>query len=56
MPHNAPVQSEMNANNAPVGAMALAIIEDKRVLKISPSAAYPAMIMYKNMDNIDAGT
>src|SRR3989339_1729233 len=40
LPHNAPVHSEIKANNAPVGAIAVAIMADKRVLKINPSAAY----------------
>ena len=39
LPHNAPVHNEMKANSAPVGAIAVAIMDDKRVLKISPSAA-----------------
>ena len=39
LPHSAPVHNEMNANSAPVGAMAEAIMADKRVLKISPNAA-----------------
>ena len=39
LPHRAPLHNEMKANNAPVGAMAEAIIADRRGLKIKPSAA-----------------
>ncbi len=36
LPHSAPVHNEIKVNSAPVGAIALAIIADKRVLKINP--------------------
>src|SRR5512133_429165 len=43
LPHSAPVTSDKNANSAPVGARAEAIMPDKRVLKASPKPAQPAI-------------
>ena len=43
LPHSAPVHSARKVNIAPVGATAEAIIKDRRVLRINPSAAQNAM-------------
>src|SRR3569623_1895706 len=45
LPQNAPVHRATNENRAPEGANALAIIDDRRVLKITPAAAHPAITM-----------
>ena len=42
--------------NAPVGAIALAIIDDMRVFMISPIAAQNAITRYRNIDIHAAGT
>ncbi|MCY1525163.1 hypothetical protein D9M68_601340 [compost metagenome] len=39
LPHSAPVHSVRNVNNAPVGASARIIMNERRVWKIRPSAA-----------------
>ncbi|MNT35209.1 hypothetical protein D3C72_1712300 [compost metagenome] len=56
LPHSAPVHRVRNVNSAPVGASARIIMNDRRVLKMSPSAAYPAMTRYRNMDIHAAAT
>ena len=43
LPHSAPVQSDKNAQIAPVGASARHIIPDSRVLSVSPNRAQNAM-------------
>ena len=43
LPHNAPVTKDKNANNAPVGANAEAIIPDTRVFNANPKPAQPAI-------------
>ena len=43
LPQSAPVQSDKNAQMAPVGAKALVIMPDRRVLKVRPSKAQKAM-------------
>src|SRR4051812_28826373 len=55
-PQSEPVQSATKVNSAPVGAIALAIMPDSRVLSTSPSAAQNAMTTYRNIDIQAAGT
>src|SRR6266853_1716694 len=49
-------QSERNVNSAPVGAIALAIMPESRVLNASPRPAQNAMTRYRNIDIQAAGT
>src|SRR5690606_16151833 len=56
LPHHAPVQSARNVNMAPVGAIALATMEESRVLNARPIPAQKAMTKYKNIDIQAAGT
>ena len=44
------------ASAGPVGAIAVAIIDDSRVLKTSPTAAQNAITTYRNIDIQAAGT
>src|SRR5574340_1508063 len=37
LPHKAPVHNEMKANNAPVGAMAVAIMADRKSTRLNSS-------------------
>ena len=55
-PHSEPVQSARKVNSAPVGAIALAIMPERRVLKVRPRAAQKAITKYKNIDIHAAGT
>src|SRR5712692_10847856 len=50
LPHSEPVQRARNVNSAPVGAIALAIIPESRVLNASPNPAQKAMTRYRNID------
>ncbi len=43
LPHSAPLHSAMKVNIAPVGAIAEAIMPDRRVLRTRPSAAQHAI-------------
>ena len=43
-PQTAPVHKARNVNIAPVGAMAVAIMEERRVLNASPMPAQTAII------------
>ena len=43
LPHSAPVHSDKNAINAPVGASACAIMPDNRVLNDRPRPAQVAI-------------
>src|SRR5262249_895678 len=56
LPHSDPVHSAMKVNSAPVGAIALAIMPESRVLNASPMAAQNAMTTYRNIDIHAAGT
>src|SRR5882672_6091138 len=56
LPHSEPVHSAMKVNSAPVGAIALAIMPESRVLNARPTPAQKAITTYRNIDIHAAGT
>src|SRR5512140_3801325 len=56
LPHSAPVHKAMKVNSAPVGASAVATIDDSRVLSTSPTPDQKPITRYRNIDIQAAGT